>query len=207
MFAIGVCGSPDDLEAYRMFVAMTREGAVEHTAYTPDPSVAVQQLLSLLYASPRGLERGVINNLLAPLLGPADSAALLDHLEQLEDGPVITRRGDVVHATTRAMDFGEKGIIHSNIPSGGGKKFVDAASGKSIGRAIGDLAIGDVVLLAGKSRRVTRITKASVQLEPAGRGATQAPRFSRERTSGAWTWLLPEALRKRGAATSTPNDE
>jgi ATP-dependent Lhr-like helicase len=197
MFAIGICDSPGDLDTYKGFVQMTRDGALESTTYVPDNSVAVQQLLSYLYGTTRGATLAELTHLLSPILSTEDCHDLVHHLEGLDEGPMIIRRGERLHATTRTMDLGEKGVIHSNIPSSGGKKFVDAASGKAIGHALGDLTVGDVVLLAGKSRRVTRITNTAVQLEPTRGGGTQAPRFSRERSSGAWKWLLPDTLRKR----------
>ena len=197
MFAVGICDAPDDMETYRTYVEMTRAGQLEHEAYQPDLSVVAQQILSMLFAMPSGVELLAIQAHLSQLSEADTIHAIIEHLEAFEDGPFLFRRGMRIHATTRTMDLGEKGLLHSNIPSTGGKKFVDAASGKAIGRAMSDVKVGDMVVLAGQARRVTRVTSAAVQLEHAQGQAMKAPKFSRDSSAGAWRWLLPEELRRR----------
>jgi ATP-dependent Lhr-like helicase len=116
-----------------MFEQMFRvaiEGYVETVKYSQDLSVVVQQIFSSLYANPNGLEGVYFIELFNEFCSESDLKDILSHLEIKE---WIKKKHDKWYATTNLMDWGEKGKIHSNIPSIKTLKVVDVRSKQIIG--------------------------------------------------------------------------
>jgi ATP-dependent Lhr-like helicase len=189
IFAVGVPLGDAEKSIFRQYAIMARQGAVETTEYRPDASVCVQQLFSLLFAHPHGLERRTVEELLAPLLEglPAGFLAkLLDHLESeewIEQGPRI-------RATTALMDMAERGTIHSNIPDSGELTVIDAQSGRPITTAWLQVAQGSAVALAGRCWRVVRVSGRKAYVQPLPTAMLTA-KFAPREDRGAFASYLP----------------
>ena len=189
--AFGLCLEEGDAASFEFLAEAATEGRIEVTEAEPDPSVAVQQILSLLYGSPRGLDRERLASLLAPLVGQATLALILDHLATQEYVVLARTR---VQAGTKTMDMGEKGRLHSNIPSQKETVLRDARTGKAIGAAFLGASIGDTVIVGGKTRRVVGMSGTTVDLEAVS-GAGGVASFKKRKSGGAFRWLLPDTLR------------
>ena len=192
IFAIGLCEGEDDPATFETLGELAATGTVEETEATGDASVALQQILSVLFAAPRGVPVARVAAIVAPLADEHTVDLLLEHLI---DEEWVEPWRDQVKPATKLMDSGEKGHIHSNIPDTREFTFKDAASGRVIGTALTRINIGDTVVLGGQVRRVVGIQKSSVQLARGGDAAAAAPSFRARPSGGAWRWLLPEALR------------
>lgn len=182
--AIGVTMDPDDTETFELLRDMSEAGELEEVDATPDPSVVVQQLMSLLYAAPAGVQRDELESVLTPLTNRAELALTLDHM--VEERWIETGRGGLIRATTRLMDEGEKGRVHSNIPTPKEHQFRDAATGLVLGAALTSVQAGDTMVFAGRSHRVVSVGRADVQLVPHDGPAT-TPGFRAAPSRGAFT--------------------
>jgi ATP-dependent Lhr-like helicase len=173
-------------------------GVLPVEAYTPDPSVAVQQVFSYLYQHPQGVSKEVLSELLHPLGFDDDATTvLLGHLRR--NGWLELRQG-AWFASTKLMDQGEKGRIHSNIPDTQRYRVVDVDSGQDIGTIAG--AFDTVFLLSGRSWKVISVGNGMIRARRC-KAVSEAPVFQRRRHAGAFHWLLPPELR----VMSEPSDE
>ncbi len=196
IFCIGLTTEPTDEESFEALAELARQGEVEAKDELPDLSVCVQQVLSILYATPTGLKRPDLEALVAPVASAQELVLILAHLA--DEGLVRIGRESVLLPTTDLMDRGEKGTIHGNIPRSREQRFLDARTGKPLAVAFATVSVGDTVVLAGGVRRVVAVSGSDVTLSrssesrPAG---TAAPGFRPHRSGGAWRWLLPPELR------------
>ncbi len=191
IFAIGLCRDEADPADFEVLAELAKAGEVEATDTAPDPSVAVQQSLSIAVANPTGIARDALLELIEPLAPGAVGTMIVAHLE--EEEWLQRGRGDTVRPTTKLMDAAEKGVIHGNIPDTRERTLKDAATGQTLGTATASLQVGDTVVVAGHSRKVVAIGKRGVELTRSTGG--EAPAFRARRSGGAWRWLLPEELK------------
>ncbi len=191
--AVGLCLGEDDARSFEVLAELAARGELEVVGAPPDLSVCVQQVLSALFGAPSGLPPTQLEAWLEPLASRAVLGAILDHLER--EDYVVRARGKLM-ASTRTMDLGEKGRVHSNIPDGRESQVVDAATGRTLGRSLTGVQAGDTVVFAGAARRVLSIGGGRVVLGGGGGAEPGArPAFARRRERGGFAWLLPEALR------------
>jgi ATP-dependent Lhr-like helicase len=172
-------------------------GELPTQPYEPDLSVAVQQTFSYLYQHPEGVEEVELLQLLSPLCSGDDAKLILAHLRQL--GWLEWRTGRWF-ASTRLMDMGEKGRIHSNIPDSQTYKVVDADSGKEIGKIAG--VFDDVFVLAQRTWKVVTVSGDIISVRRF-KGKASSPMFKRHRNFGAFFGLLPPKLRHRFSSVSS----
>jgi ATP-dependent Lhr-like helicase len=192
IFVVGVSRDEVDEADFDLLAELAAEGEVEPKDAEPDLSVAVQQVLSILFGAPAGIARSEVERLVEPLAPGMVLQLILGHLES--EGWLVQGREGTLRATTTLMDAGAKGTIHGNIPDMRERTLRDAATGQPIASATAALSVGDTVVLAGKARRVLSIGKSGVELGRASSGT--APAFRARRSGGGWRWLLPEELKK-----------
>ena len=189
--AIGLCREEDDEQAFELLASLASEGRIEPIETRPDPSVAVQQILSLVYGAPKGVSRDGLGAIMEPVVDSVALSMVLTHLE--EKGYIELGRG-LVRATTKTMDMGEKGRIHSNIANVAEKVLKDARTGKAIGSSLMQVEIGQLVVIGGRTRKVVGVDAGSVSLA-AAEGPAGKTSFAQRRRGGAFSWLLPDVLR------------
>ena len=95
-------------------------------------------------------------------------------------------------ASTKLMDYGEKGRIHSNIPDDKSYRVIDIDSGKEIGIIAG--VFDEAFALAGKVWRVVSVYNDTVKVRRLS-GRAESALFNRRRNVGAFYYLLPPKLR------------
>jgi len=169
---------------------VARSGKLPEEPYSPDLSVAVQQIFSYLYQNSDGVKEAEIIYLLSPLCGERESAVILRHLQSKE---WIEHAAGKWFASTRLMDLGEKGRIHSNIPESQSYRVVDVASGKEIGSIMG--VVDELFVLGGKVWKIISIDRNVIKVRHFT-GRAQAAFFRRCGRVGAFYWLLPSGLKR-----------
>jgi len=188
-------GSPAEKEQLETFWHFARTGLVEETEYEPDISVCVQQVFSLLYGQPRGLSRQEMEELLFPLAEPNTLKTIVLHL--MDRGFVEASLGRY-RATTRLMNMGYRGLIHSNIPQTRDFRIVDADTGGAIGELSTDASLGARFVLAGRVWEVVEVKARQKQLVVRQVGPLDSDtRFGRRSSRGAFSGYLPKELRSR----------
>lgn len=90
------------------------------------------------------------------------------------------------------MNMGDRGAIHSNIPNVRDYKVVDANTGAALGE-VSTAVVEDVFRMAGKAWKVVGVEEAHIYVSPAKGG--QAAQFGRSSSKGAFSRLLPSALK------------
>lgn len=166
-------------------------GVLAEEPYTPDLSVAVQQTISYLYQNPGGVSDTTLIRLLSPLCSNEETMLILGHLRRKE---WIEKRSGIWTASTRLMDAGEKGQIHSNIPDSQSYKVIDIASGKEVGTLVG--VVDEVFVLAGRIWQIVSVKRGIIKARRF-RGKASAPIFRKYRGVGSFYWLLPPQLKTR----------
>jgi ATP-dependent Lhr-like helicase len=168
------------------------EGYVEPIDYSPDLSVVVQQIFSSLYANPNGLEEDYFLKLFSGFCTADDLKEILNHLTK--EG-WIQKRYWKCYATTKLMDLGERGTIHSNIPTISSLRVIDVNSKSHIGEV--QYPIDEVFMLDGKVWRIVGVSEDEVYVIPEKTKA-DAVRF-KACTKSAFYYLLPKHLRRNGS--------
>lgn len=188
-----VAGTPEVESMARAMVTVAQRGDLPTTDYRPDLSVAVQQTLSLLYQYRAGVQEGVLADLLSPLIEADDLDRLLLHLR---DHRWVTRQRDRWCASEKAMNLGERGHIHSNIPDTKSYKVIDVTTGRQVGSIAG---VFDLVFVLNRRAWKVMSVKQGVIYATPHRGGADAALFVPHRNEGAFAHLLPADLRRRGA--------
>jgi ATP-dependent Lhr-like helicase len=165
-------------------------GALLEEPYMPDLSVVVQQTFSYLYQNPQGVSENSLLQLLSPLCSELEAKLILGHLRKREWLEYWRRKW---FASTKLMDLGEKGRIHSNIPDSKTYRVIDIESGKEIGTIAGIL--DEVFALAGRVWKVISVKDKIVQVRRF-KGKASAALFQRRKGIGAFYWLLPPELKR-----------
>ena len=113
----------------------------------------------------------------------------MSHLKKLQ---YVEQRQGKWYASTKVMDMGERGAIHSNIPDARDYKVIDATTGTVLGD-ISTAIVEDVFRIAGKAWKVAKIEGSRIYVNPAKGG--QAAQFGGSSSKGAFSRLLPQELR------------
>ncbi len=190
--AIGIAHDEFDEAAYEEFAA-GGVGAAGGANAPPRPhwSVAVQQVLSVLYQHRGGLERDELLDVLAPLGERATAAVIVDHL--VARGHLVWR-GRRLCLSTEAVDLGDEGRIHSNIAGERGLEIVDASSGKVLGGGVAVPNPGERFAFAGRTWEVVSRGRRRARVRAvAGRAGSGT--FIKRDDAGAFATWLPASLR------------
>jgi len=194
MLAVCVPRDPDEVPMFESLLKDIREGTLQPEPWDPDPAVSVQQVFSILFQRRTGVERADLVDLLSPLAPAEQLERILDHLVALgfiEPGP----RGRVL-ATSQAMDFAERGTIHSNLPDERTMEVRDASTGRPLGEVTRAVGSGEGLTLAGRTWRVVRCDRHVLYVEPIAHDPTAASRFSRRLERSPFARFLPPELRE-----------
>jgi ATP-dependent Lhr-like helicase len=186
---VGIATSEAERMTLEAMLSAASSGILPVETYQPDLSVAVQQVLSYLFAHPQGVPEPEVADVLSPLCSLEQAQRVLRHLQDRE---WAEWRVGCWCPSSKLMDEGEKGHIHSNIPDSPSYRVVDAGSGRDVGTIAG--SFDSAFCLSGTSWRVVSVVGSVVMVVHA-RGGAPAPAFSRRRNVGAFYHLLPAELR------------
>ena len=194
ILAIGCYRNNDsEKDEFEIYFRLAQKGLVEQIEYMTDISVCVQQIFSLLYGKPGGLKGNDIQDILSPLCSTDTLEAILIHLADL--GFVEESPGRY-QATTKLMDLGYRGFIHSNILQTGDFRIIDAATGRVIGELFIEAAVGSQLVLSGRVWKVLQVKAKQKTLIVNRIGAMDSlARFTQRESRGAFFRYLPKELR------------
>jgi len=176
--------------ALTMMLDASLTGAIFADDYAPDQSVAIQQIISILYQHRgSGLSALVLASLLQCLVDDNQLALLLEHLEAKG---MLVRQGSRWFLSTSTLDEAERGAIHSNIPDTATYKVIDVASMREIGSIAG---MFDSVFLLGSA--VWQVVDVHFPIIRARRyhGPADPALFKRHPQAGRYYRYLPASLR------------
>ena len=175
-------------------------GKIEQFRYSPDLSVVVQQVFSLLYGTPNGITLEYFNKIFKDFCPDKDLENILKYLSKRG---WIEKKYSKWYATEKLMDKGERGEIHSNIPSNRVLKVIDINSGRSIGDI--QYPIDNIFALAGKIWELVRVTQSKVYVR-SGTSETFTTKFKSYASKGRFHYLLPADLKYERDGASSLND-
>lgn len=188
--AAAIAVSDEEKLLLKAMFEMAATGALPVESYVPDLSVAVQQTFSYLYQHPDGAPETELLKLLSSLCSEDEASVILKHLRQGDWLEWSTGRW---FASTKLMDMGEKGRIHSNIPDSQAYRVIDIDSGREIGTIAG--VFDKVFVLARRTWRVITVVGNIIKAQRF-KGKASAPLFQRHKGFGAFYYLLPPELRE-----------
>lgn len=165
-------------------------GKLPSSDYRPDASVAIQQTFSYLYQHIGGVEEARLSNLNSPLCSKEETHLIL---VQLRDKGWIELRRDSWCASTRLMDLGDLGYIHSNIPDSSSLKVVDIGSGQEIGKISG--SFDKTFVLARRTWQVVSSSESGIKVRMIPGGASSSPAFERIKNRAKYFALLPPEMK------------
>ena len=183
----------DERAQFETYSRMAEEGLVEEVEYAADISVCVQQVFSLLFGRPGGLKWDEMRDILSPLCETDNLKAISVHLADIG---FLEESFGRYRATTKLMDMGYRGFVHSNIPETRDFRIIDADTGRVIGELFIEAALGSHFVLSGKVWQVLQIKAKRKQLIVRQVGPLDSlAHFSRRYSCGAFSRYLPGELR------------
>lgn len=186
-----------DATAHAAFAALmtdVRDHNMPIEPYTPDLSVVVQQIFSLLFENRRGLSRRALRRIVEVLADGPTVDMIIDHLRS--EGFLDEGASEVLRASPKLMDMGEIGRIHSNIADSKTVKVVDSATGRTVGMVSWGSSEGAPVTIGGRTWTVTNSSAGGVSVRASGASASESTaRFGSSGDAGAFSRYLPPELR------------
>ncbi|MEO0283886.1 MAG: DEAD/DEAH box helicase [candidate division WOR-3 bacterium] len=168
---------------------MANSGVLPNEPYIPDLSVAIQQIFSYLYQHREGVAEEKLFSLLSPICASNEIKVILEHLNKKE---FIMKVRGYWFATTKLMDLGEKGLIHSNIPDIDTFRVIDIDSGKEIGKIAG--IFDEIFILAQRVWKVIEVKENEIKVQRF-KGDAFPPFFKSYKNIGAFFNFLPPELK------------
>ncbi len=192
--SIGLSTMEGESEEFDSLYRKAAEGDLERNNHGPCLSVAVQQIFSMLYQHMyRGVKKEQIFNVLKELsLNEAQIDLLLQHLSDLE---YLNSNKDLITPTMKMLDLGERGQIHSNIPTSIEYSVVNDDSGQAIGEISSHEPLSQRFLLSGERWNVVSITGNKVSVT-SSKTTGVAPSFPMASKHGKYYSMLPGELKK-----------
>lgn len=180
----------DEQVVMENMIDITSSGALPDEPYETDTGVVVQQIFSILFQHPDGASEALVSDLLLPLCSAAECQLILLHLQATE---WIEQHANKWYPTTRLMDLGDQGKIHSNIPDTQMYTVFDTDSGREVGRIAG--SFDEVFLLGHRSWRVISVSGVIIKAKRF-HGAASSAMFQRSRNQSPFCMHLPKELKR-----------
>ena len=163
-------------------------GFLEKETYRFDYAVIIQQVFSLLFAIPQGWDE---IKLLKFLVQYCEENIIIAILENLEFLGWIIKKENIWSASTKLMNLGAIGQIHSNIPDTKACVVINILNKNKIGEVMG--IIDPVFLLAGNIWRIVHRTNDKIFVKPVTERYNPT-KFKISLTKSRFDELLPENL-------------
>ena len=184
--------SEDEAALLEEMLNVAIKGYVEEVDYLPDLSVVVQQTFSSLYAHPDGLRDVYFSGLFNEFCSEEDLKDIFKHLAEHEWIEIVGNGR--WRASTKLMDLGGWGKIHSNIPDSKALKVIDSSTQQTVGEV--QYPIDEVFVLAGKVWKILNVGGNRIYVKQV-KAKAPAVKFKRHASKGAFYYLLPKELRMK----------
>jgi ATP-dependent Lhr-like helicase len=195
-YTVGLYSSELEKTGFDEMFGRAARGEIEEKTKGPCLSVAVQQIFSYLFQEKtRGIEQNsLIEHLTEIPMTNEDAVILINHLTQ--KGYIIMK-DTRVYPSPLLIDMGDKGIIHSNIPSEKGLSVVNAQTGVTIGEVGSFEPVGRQFILSGKKWVVVSTKGAKILVQQITAGQDSTPTFTLAQLHGRYYSLLPFDLQSK----------
>jgi ATP-dependent helicase Lhr and Lhr-like helicase len=201
VFCLGIALVEGDEELFEEYRQFARTSLSEPTDYSPDYSVVIQQLLSLLFASPQGIAASDLFEYVSPICPMALFEQILDKL--VSDGLMLRRR-HLLLASEKTMDLGERGEVHSNIADERTVEVVDSATGRKLGEMSPWGDAKGTIALAGKVWTITGRDRGKLVVSPSGH-APRTGSFAPRQNRGKYFPMLPPEVQAIMRGRTSPD--
>lgn len=191
--AIGLRKTEDELSEFEFQFKAAINGEIEGRSRGPCLSVAVQQIFSYLYQNQsRGVDQEKMIALMSKL--PLDEEDVNEILLKLEREDFLHLQSRRILPCDKLLGMGERGFIHSNIPTTPELKVIDRSTGKVVGEIASFEQMGRSFILSGRRWGVISIKENMIIVAPVSDAGAALPTFSPRSQHGRYTSLLPREL-------------
>ena len=183
----------NDVNEKYMLEKMIKKAAkniLEYYEYEFSFGVIVQQIFSLLFACPYGKNKSFFLHFFSRI---CENEIIILILNNLQKSGWIEKKHEKFYATTKLMDLGRKGKIHSTIKNNGILKVINVVTNKIIGKI--SYPFDRIFILNGKIWEIIHIKKNKIYVKNiVSRHFSTNFRYFPDST--AFDFLLPPELRK-----------
>ncbi len=180
-----IYSSDREKEMLELMMQTAKMGLLDEYEYTYDHAVLVQQIFSLLYAYPQGINDHFLIQFLSDF---CEEAVIVTILEYLENLGWIQKHNNVWFAATILMNLGAIGKIHSNIPDTKTHKVINITTNTVVGEVTSQ--VDNIFILAGKIWKIVHKTENKIFVKPVKRQYFKAE-FKTIRMKSQFYYLLP----------------
>lgn len=187
----------DNREVFEDLVAAAQSNLLDERVYHEDLSVVVQQIFSILYANPSGVEPAALMEIFEGFVSEqAQVERIIDHLREHDH---IVQKVDRLYASESVMNLGDRGKIHSNITDSIGVLVIDSNRNREIGEIVLPTKIIQGMrpfVLAGRVWSIERATRQRLYVRQIHASAAPAE-FHQSTSVGAYFDYLPEDMQRK----------
>lgn len=180
---------------FEYMIDCANQNILEDKLYYPDLSVVVQQTFSVLYSNPKGVSEDYFYDLFADFCSYEEVKRILENL--IESSYLISK-DQKIYAPEKVMNIGDRGSIHSNIPTLKAVEVINNITNKKIGEIqipIDFFGNYQSFTLAGKSWDILKGKEGKVYVKESLIRAESA-KFKSTSQLGAFFQYLPEEIQK-----------
>ncbi len=192
---IGLYTTEDDEKEFQNLFELAKKGELEQPDRGPCLSVAVQQILSVLY---QNRHTGVIVEQLEEVLQclPLEESLLKMLTDHLQEKEYIETHRRKFYPSVKTIDLGERGFIHSNIPGTAAYNVINETTGKSVGEIGTFDQINREFVLSGQRWRIVSIQGSKVKVAASTSTEGMPAYFTPAQMHGRYFGLLPPLLKR-----------
>lgn len=179
--------------SFEDMVEYAKGNHLEDKIYMPDLSVVVQQIFSILFSSPSGVNDDFFYEVFSDFCTNTEVQSIISWLSI---NGHVTRKIDKIYASEEIMNLGEIGTIHSNISNTKSFEIINVATN----RKIGEMRLSDAntienqpFILSGKVWTVSKMNGNRAFVKPSSKSGS-LPLFKSSSNLGHFFKYLPEEI-------------
>jgi ATP-dependent helicase Lhr and Lhr-like helicase len=188
-----LCNSTESKQYFEYMIGCAKENVLKEKIYYPDLSVVVQQMLSLSYSSSNGISEDYLYDLFTDFCSYEELKRIMEHLIESK---YLINKDQKIYASEKIMNIGDRGFIHSNIPTLKAFEVINNVTNKKVGEI--QLPIDFIgnyrsFVLAGKSWNLLKQKEGKLYVKESPMRAKSA-NFETAVQLGAFFKYLPEEI-------------
>ena len=192
--SIGCYANKTEHDEFVELFTLAMNGELEMIEGGPCLSVAIQQILSVLYQKKwSGETEEYLINFLEKLPMKDEHIPLLFEI-LLENEYLVIHRGRYF-PSVKTIDLGDRGFIHANIPSSLAYNVVNEMTGSTVGEIATFDNINNQFVLSGKRWFVESIEGSKMRVSERKTRESEIPYFSPAKQHGKYFFLLSQELK------------
>lgn len=180
-------------KTFEFMIDCAKKNTLESKPYHPDLSVLVQQIFSVLYSNQKGVNEDYFYDLFDDFCSYEEVKKIIENL--IESGYLI-KKNKKICATEEIINLGDRGYIHSNIPTLKTVEVVNSITGRKIGEiqlSIEFIESYPSFTLAGRFWDIVKRKEGKVYVKESSM-STVYVKFKTNSQLGAFFKYLPEEI-------------